>query len=187
MSHTYHIGQNLCQATKTCSSSRKLFPSSTKKKGAKIFLKIFKEQWKPNARVNARPQVTRVTCVYCPPQFRARVFEWLYLSELSSEIIYNKCFVFKSLLSIRGYIQNLFLTCTREVGDPILSQNIDLKYVDPKAKQKEKKMQMNTWRCFKNHGIVLFGLMCRQKSHMAHQCSDHHSRERAYLNSCISL
>ena len=39
-----------------------------------------------------------------------------------------------SPLPIHEYIQNKFLTCTREVIDPILSQNIYLKYVVPKAK-----------------------------------------------------
>ena len=37
-----------------------------------------------------------------------------------------------------------FLTCTREVGDPILSQRIDLKYALPKAKQQETKIQIRT-------------------------------------------
>ena len=36
------------------------------------------------------------------------------------------------------YIQNKFLTCSREAADPILSQNIDLKYVVPKAKSEKK-------------------------------------------------
>ena len=48
-------------------------------------------------------------------------------------------------------------------------------------------MQINSWRCFKNYGIIRFGLMCRQKSHMAHECSGHHNRTQACLNSCISL
>ena len=39
-------------------------------------------------------------------------------------------------MPIHKYIKNEFLICTREVGDPILSQNIDLKYVVPKTKQK---------------------------------------------------
>ena len=39
----------------------------------------------------------------------------------------------------RSYaIQNKVLTCAREVGDPILSQNIDLMYAVPKAKQRVK-------------------------------------------------
>ena len=49
------------------------------------------------------------------------------------------------------------------------------------------KMQTNTLRCFKNHGIKTTGLMCKQKSHMAHEYAGHHSRARAYSNSCISL
>ena len=40
---------------------------------------------------------------------------------------------------IYGYIKNNFLTSTREVEDPTLSQNIELKYVVPKAKLGKKK------------------------------------------------
>ena len=46
-------------------------------------------------------------------------------------------------MPIHKYIKNEFLTCTREAGDPILSQNIDLKYEVPKGqteKQKSKKI-----------------------------------------------
>ena len=42
-------------------------------------------------------------------------------------------------MPIHKYIKNEFLTCTREVGDPVLSQNIDLTFVVPKAKQRVKK------------------------------------------------
>ena len=38
---------------------------------------------------------------------------------------------------IHEYIQIKFLTCAREVGDPTLSHNIDLKHGVPKAKQKK--------------------------------------------------
>ena len=41
-------------------------------------------------------------------------------------------------VSIHEYIKNKFLTCTREIGDPTLSKNIDLKYVVPKDKQRKK-------------------------------------------------
>ena len=44
-----------------------------------------------------------------------------------------------SSIPIHKYIQNKFLTCSREAADPILSQNIDLKYKVPNAKQKFKK------------------------------------------------
>ena len=47
-----------------------------------------------NARVNVRPQVTHVTCVYQPPHVRARNLEWLYLSDLASEIIFEIIYVF---------------------------------------------------------------------------------------------
>ena len=39
---------------------------------------------------------------------------------------------------IHEYIKNKFLTCTREIGDPTLSKNIDLNYVVPKDKQGKK-------------------------------------------------
>ena len=71
-----------------------------------------------------------------PPQFHASMFKQLYLSEIlfdfASENI-NACI---SPFPIHEYIQNKFLTCSREVADPILSQNIHLKYVVPNAKQK---------------------------------------------------
>ena len=51
----------------------------------------------------------------------------------------------------------------------------------------KKNMQTNSWRWFKHYGILRFGLMCRQKSHLAHEYAGHRSRERACLNSCISL
>ena len=41
-------------------------------------------------------------------------------------------------VSIHEYIKNKFLTCTREIGDPTLSKNIDLNYVVPKDKQGKK-------------------------------------------------
>ena len=44
-----------------------------------------------------------------------------------------------SPVPIHEHIQNKFLACTREVGVPILSQNIDLKYVVPEAKQEGEK------------------------------------------------
>ena len=37
---------------------------------------------------------------------RVRMFEWLYLSELASEIIYKISFVFEHSMIIQGYIQN---------------------------------------------------------------------------------
>ena len=66
------------------------------------------------------------------------MFEQLYLSRNISESATENANAYIFLLPIYEYIQNKFLTCTREVGDPILSQNIDLKYVVPKAKQGNK-------------------------------------------------
>ena len=42
-------------------------------------------------------------------------------------------------MPIHWYIKNKFLTCTREVGDPTLSQSIELKYVVLKVKLKKEK------------------------------------------------
>ena len=56
----------------------------------------------------------------------------------------------------------------------------------PKAKQ-GKKMQITSWRCFKNCGIIRFGLMCKQMAQMAHEYASHRSRARASLNSRTSL
>ena len=64
------------------------------------------------------------------------MFKQLYLSELLFEFASENINAYISPLPIHKYIQNKFLTCSREVADPILSQNIDLKYVVPNAKQK---------------------------------------------------
>ena len=77
------------------------------------------------------------------------MFEQLYLSDLISELTSEDINLYISPFSIHKYIQNTFLTCTSEVGDPILSQNIDLEYVVPKAeleKRKCKKIQIDVLR-----------------------------------------
>ena len=85
-----------------------------------------------------------------------------------------------SQMPIHEYIKNKFLTCICEVGDPILSQNIDQKYVVPKAKQRVKKKRKDTWRFFKNHGIVYFGLMCKKEvTHGTWACWLPQSRDHA--------
>ena len=65
------------------------------------------------------------------------MFKQLYLSKVISELTSEDIDLYISPLSIHNYIQNKFLTCTLEVGDLILSQNIDLKYVGPKAKSEK--------------------------------------------------
>ena len=42
-----------------------------------------------------------------------------------------------SALPFHEYIQNLFMTCTGEVGDPVLSQNMEPPYVLPKSEQEK--------------------------------------------------
>ena len=71
------------------------------------------------------------------------MFSQLYLSEILFEFVSENINAYNSLLSIHKYIHNKFLTCSREVADPILSQNIDLKYVVPNAKQKFKKCKQS--------------------------------------------
>ena len=66
------------------------------------------------------------------------MFKQLYLSETLFEITSEYIHAYISQLSIIEYIQNKFPTCSRVVADPILSWNIDLKYVVPNAKQKLK-------------------------------------------------
>ena len=66
------------------------------------------------------------------------MFKQLYLSELLFEFASENINDYISPLPIHEYIQNKFLTCSREVADPILSEKIDLKYVVPNAKQKLK-------------------------------------------------
>ena len=100
-------------------------------------MKMFSKQWEPNARAYVQALVSHITCVCWPPQSRTRVFEYVYLFDLALGITCDKFFVVKSTMSIRGYIQNLILTCTHKVGDPSSSQNIALKYEVPKAKQKK--------------------------------------------------
>ena len=132
-------------------------------------------------------KVTFGTCVCWSPQSRTRMFKQLYLSEKISEFASEKTNAYIYLVPIHGYIKNKFLTCTREVGDPTLSRNIELKYVVFKGQIERIQMQTNSWRWFKRYGILRFGLMCRQKSHFAHEYAGYRSRERACLNSCISL
>ena len=67
------------------------------------------------------------------------MFKQLYLSEKLSE----KINAYICLVPIHGYIKNKFLTCTREVGDTTLSQNIELKYVVLKVKLRKKKCKKN--------------------------------------------
>ena len=67
------------------------------------------------------------------------MFKQLYLSEIISEFTSEDIILYVPPFTIHNYIQNKFLTCTREVGDPILSQNIDLEYVVPKAKLEKRK------------------------------------------------
>ena len=66
------------------------------------------------------------------------MFKQLYLSEKISEFASENINAYICPVPIYGYIKNKFLTCTREVGDPTLSQNIELKYVVPKAKLRKK-------------------------------------------------
>ena len=116
-------------------------------------------------------EVTFGTWECWSPQSRMSMFKQLYLSGKISELPSESTNSYISPLPIHGYIQNKFLTCTREVGDPILSQNIDLKYVVPKAKQ-EIKLRTNTWRYLKKLGINFLGFMCKQNSHMANEYAD---------------
>ena len=66
------------------------------------------------------------------------MFKQLYPSELRFELESENINACISPFPIHEYIQNKFLTSFREVADPILSQNIDIKYVVPNAKQKLK-------------------------------------------------
>ena len=103
------------------------------------------------------------------------MFKQLHLFEKMSELASENIKRYIYAVSIHEYIQNKFLTYICEVGDAFLSHNLDRKYVISKAKQ-EGEMRENTRRCFKNYGIILFGLMYKQKSRMAHDYAGHHSR-----------
>ena len=63
------------------------------------------------------------------------MFKQPYLSELLFEFASDHINAYIYPLPIHEYIQNKFLTCSREVAAPILSQNIDLNYVVPNAKK----------------------------------------------------
>ena len=95
-----------------------------------------------------RSEVTKVTGVCWPPQSRASIFKQLYLFKVTSELASEDIEVYIFLVSIHEYIKNNFLTCTREIGDPTLSKNIDLKYVVHKDKQ-GKKMAKKCLKMFK--------------------------------------
>ena len=66
------------------------------------------------------------------------MFKQLYLSNKIYESASENINDYICYLPIHGLINNKFLTCTREVGDPTLSQNIELKSVVPKAKPEKK-------------------------------------------------
>ena len=59
---------------------------------------------------------------------RASIFKQLYLFKEISELASEDISVYSFPESIHEYIKNKFLTCTREIGDPTLSKNIDLNY-----------------------------------------------------------
>ena len=79
-------------------------------------------------------EVTHGTLVCWPPKFRASMSQQLYLSEILFELLAYDIKAYTSRLPIHENIHNEFLTCTCEAGDPILSQNINRKYVVPNAK-----------------------------------------------------
>ena len=91
------------------------------------------------------------------------MFKQLYLSGKISELPSENTNSYISPLPIHEYIQNKFLTCTGEVGDPILSQNIDLKYVVPKAKQ-EKKNANKHLKIFTEQWHQFFGVNVQAES-----------------------
>ena len=62
------------------------------------------------------------------------MFKQLYLSEILSELVSEHINTYIFSLTFHEYVQNKFLTCTREVADPILSQNNDLQYASASAK-----------------------------------------------------
>ena len=110
------------------------------------------------------------------------MFNQLYFSVIISELASENISDYIYPVPIHEYIQNIFLTCTREVGDPVLSQNVDLEHAVLKTKQ-EIKMQTKTLRSFKDYSFTFFGLMCKKKSHMAHEYAGHRSRVRTkFLN-----
>ena len=63
------------------------------------------------------------------------MFRQLYLSVIISELASENIYFYIYPGPTHEYIQNKFPTCTREVEDRALSQNIDLKYVFLKSKQ----------------------------------------------------
>ena len=110
------------------------------------------------------------------------MFKRLHLFETMSELASENINGYIYSVSIHEYIQNKCLTYICEVGDPILSQNLDRKYVVSKDKQGGE-MRENTRRCFKNCAITFFGSMYKQKSRMAHEYAGHHGRARTnFLN-----
>ena len=80
---------------------------------------------------------------YAGHHSRMSMFKQLYLSEKISEFASENIDAYICPVPIHGYIKNKFLTYTREVGDPTLSQNIELKYVVRKAKLKKKYCKKN--------------------------------------------
>ena len=76
------------------------------------------------------------------------IFKQLYLFKVISELASEDTEFYIFPVYVHEYIKNKFLTCTREIGDPTLSKNIDLNYVVPKDKQ-GKKMAKKYLKMFK--------------------------------------
>ena len=47
------------------------------------------------------------------------------------------------------------------------------KICSSQGKNEKQNMQTNMWRHLKNHGIICFGLICKQNSHMTHEYAGH--------------
>ena len=90
-------------------------------------------------------------------------------------------------VSMHEYIKHIFLTCTREVGDPVLSQNINLKYVVPKAKQ-GKTICKQTPECSPwTHPWAEFGSPVNAQSHQDILKSAKHHKRSYYSNSGLRI
>ena len=88
-------------------------------------------------------------------------------------------------MPIHKYIKNEFLTCTREVGDPILSQNIDLKYEVPKGQTGQKICKQTPYDVLRSMASLDSGYWASKSnaSHMSLAIADTHE----HFQTAVSL
>ena len=182
-----HIGSDLCQATKTCSSSRKLFPSSKKKK------KVQKKTWRcfknnesitPGLMFDHKSEMSHV---YTSHRNSARASLNGCISSTLHQKLYLRKVLFLSLQSLsvdtsKNNFQHVLVKLEIPSYLRILTKNMQAQ-----VPNRGKKKRSNTWRCFKNNESITPRLMFDHKPHILHVYTGHRNSVRASCKDSISL